>query len=713
MKRNIRNILALTFIFNAVQANAYEETTHEILTRYAVMQSNLYKDASLLNDLGLNIAGPYKTSEGSVGDLATITALGARIEDHGSIRSVFHFFDPQYNNFQGRGLQLPYPSSIPGLGNVIMPSTDWSLEDRGEVQGAPTYPQEFSYRNGQHNFFQALTGATATDRQTAASLMFQTLGNVVHHLQDMGQPQHVRNDQHLHWDGFLNDTNWSFYERYTATLEKTKLPIYICGASPVAPDQCVTDYPVRAPYFPTARQYWHTVGTTTARFIGMAEFTAQNYVSYGTSYSTPAFGGSTAVKNNSDFPLPNGFNRDGSSKKEVIRNVSVTLVDGSSFNGNMTFLEGSVYDEYLNAIIPYKKLASPSFLNNWYLTKGMWKKVFTENTRTYDDAYSILLPRAVAFSTGLINNFFRGRIDLRKTSTANGWQIVNTSSYPMNGSFSVYAEDRSSTRKSIYPEFPYQLSAGQAVSIDITMPTDGVTKLIAVFRGKIGDDGDPSLASGYWTTAGKVISHNVPPEPEIVIVGASAINNLANSRRAFRWSSIMGVKNLGIGTGALTTEAFGVSANGRVVVGISTGPKTVGCESCTNPWNGSNQGSFSTLVDIATAWRDGNSPYYLNGGAGTYSAAWTANADGSQIYGEGFVPMYNAVRSITWSGLTPTVHTTVGVFQKNSLTSADGSITLTKVGMRAAYIKNGVTTIIPLPSNHDWSEARHVVLIPR
>jgi hypothetical protein len=700
MNKYAGNLIAAALLFGCSLSWGYEETTHQVLTRFAVRQSFLYKDPTLLDGLDLSVVGPYTSSEGSPEDAGEIVAVGARIEDHGSTRSVNHFFDPQYQNFTGRGLVLG-----PVLGAK---SPDFILDDIDFFNRV-----DFSYKDGQHNFYRVLTAKTPAERQNAASAMLEAVGHVVHHIQDMAQPQHVRNDQHLHWEKWLNNTQSSYYERSTEEKNETVIPSYICGTTSPTPDQCTTDYPIRAPYFATAREYWYNAGTQVPRFIGMADFTAQNYVSYGTQYQTPYSGEGTEFRNYPGFPLPNGLNHDGTPKKLVHRMVSVKLVDGTLYQGWMEFVEGSVYDEYQPRPLLDRKLATVSFLNNWYVPRGIPRRVFTENSLTYEDAYPILLPRAVAFSSGLINHFFRGRIDLRMGENDTKWIIENKSSLPMAGKFSVYSEDANGLRTQILPEFSRALAAGENHSVSLNIPVS-TTKLIAAFRGRIGGEGDESVSyptTGWWTVTGKVTKYS---PPEIVIVGAAAIDSKVNSRRAFKWSSKTGLTMLPIGVGALTTEAFGVSQNGKVVVGISTGPKIGNCgPACTNPWNGENHGTYYSTENVATRWINGGAAYYLNGNSNEYSAAWRANADGSQIYGEGYVPLnVNAVRSMTWSSAQLiTIHNTAGVFSKNILTSDDGSVVLTRVGKLAAYVKNGVTKIIPVPNGYDWSEARHVVLI--
>jgi hypothetical protein len=42
----------------------------------------------------------------------------------------------------------------------------------------------------------SLTETTKVDREKNAALLFRTLGQVIHLVQDMAQPQHTRNDPH-------------------------------------------------------------------------------------------------------------------------------------------------------------------------------------------------------------------------------------------------------------------------------------------------------------------------------------------------------------------------------------------------------------------------------------------------------------------------------------------------------------------------------------
>src|SRR4029079_3052981 len=113
------------------------------------------------------------------------------------------------------------------------------LEDAGSF-----LTQTNSYRDARNYLYEALTGPTELERRKSFGLMFQTLGQVIHHLQDMAQPQHVRNDAHCDsticqmFDPRLYSP--SQYERYTdldtaADPIRVNLPFLTSGFSPVYP----------------------------------------------------------------------------------------------------------------------------------------------------------------------------------------------------------------------------------------------------------------------------------------------------------------------------------------------------------------------------------------------------------------------------------------------------------------------------------------------
>ena len=181
-KLQIAAVLVLSF--HACWSLGYEPATHSNLSEAALRRSVLVASPSKLAGLGLKTSiedagDTFPNSEGETGQfILNLVRFGANWEDtRGKLQATRHFYNPV------DGSKL-----LPLIGET---SPDWALEDKGLKDG-----QAYSYRLMRRNFFKALTDPAKADRDIAWGLTFQTLGHVMHHLQDMAQPQHVRSDSH-------------------------------------------------------------------------------------------------------------------------------------------------------------------------------------------------------------------------------------------------------------------------------------------------------------------------------------------------------------------------------------------------------------------------------------------------------------------------------------------------------------------------------------
>ena len=163
---------------------AYNLDTHEALSRAAFEQSGIAATLESLygveatdrfrGPLPFSLLSEPRTPEDWI-------VQGARDEDH-LLRPVNHFWNPLTDT----------PLTVGGfpLGNR---APDWALEDRTGFTS-----QRYSYRDAREAFAAALTASDPTARERAWGHTFYALGHVIHLLQDMAQPQHTRNDQHIH-----------------------------------------------------------------------------------------------------------------------------------------------------------------------------------------------------------------------------------------------------------------------------------------------------------------------------------------------------------------------------------------------------------------------------------------------------------------------------------------------------------------------------------
>jgi hypothetical protein len=162
----------------------------------------------------------------------------------------------------------------------------------------------------------------------------------------------------------------------------------------------------------------------------------------------------------------------------------------------MAFVFGDIYDGQTQTSVTSKKLATFSLLDKPLQAMGQ-KAVLSINSAVFEDNYPILLPRAVAFSAGLINHFFTGRVDLIHNPPVGGdsvhqmnstWSIINKSNEVMNGVFALYYEDGSGNRQLVAnASWTGSLNSGQATPA-LPEPPSTVKKLIAVFKGTIGQE---------------------------------------------------------------------------------------------------------------------------------------------------------------------------------------------------------------------------------
>jgi len=188
MKNNF--IAILVILLSAQTSLAYEINTHIKLSDEAVNASTLSKDQATLTSLGLKSVDdkkdvfPNSKDPNKPRTVRELIQDGADFEDDTDPikRPLNHFFDPIRNK----------PLNIIGVPLLNETSPDWALEDNKEIT-----KQAFSFKDARDYLYKALILSTKDARKKHFALTFQTLGQVIHHIQDMAQPQHVRNDQHL------------------------------------------------------------------------------------------------------------------------------------------------------------------------------------------------------------------------------------------------------------------------------------------------------------------------------------------------------------------------------------------------------------------------------------------------------------------------------------------------------------------------------------
>ena len=399
-----RGLAALTLI-HALGAHAYELETHADISEIALGSSDLRLPTTLtrlgLRPLPLGDATQrFINSQGQALSINELVRFGARWEDDAAAaQALRHFYDP----VNDRALDIGGAGS-----SLIAKSPDWALED------VTTYiPQINSYRDAREYLYTALTRSGQSDRRKYFGLVFQSLGHVIHHLQDMAQPQHVRNEPHCdHWmcEALVPRAYApSQYEKYTdldvpgdrLRQIRVNLPFLEAGSSPVYPGPNAATVAFKKP-----RDFWRTTtpGSSILQGQGIAEYTNRNFFSAAT-IALPYL--SPEAPTVTEWYSP-----------QDVRNVE-ELLPGTTLRGKVRFWSRPVNDAVTGTIETNERAITDGLLDSdlaaiYSTTSTNGYLVYALNRFTFDAAHRFLIPRAVAYSAGLINYFFRGQLDIRQ-----------------------------------------------------------------------------------------------------------------------------------------------------------------------------------------------------------------------------------------------------------------------------------------------------------
>jgi hypothetical protein len=521
-------IFFLVFLLSALNAQAYEVSTHRAMNQ-AIANHSILSKSDAVDQLGLpglekNIPSLNQTviglfAEGGVfedGDLR-----GVSIGGYNQCRVFNHFFDPQYNKGGGRGLEV-----LKGFvkGN---PSPRWALGDTGQLTDntfvgytsacASTPGKNFnSYVDASVSFYKYYTSASVFEREQALGDMLRSLGAVVHHIEDMGQPQHTRNDTHTHGDRGLQgllygeDPYAAQYERYFFHKKLESVDQIESLMFCATPTESCSGYST-VPDFDSAEDFWWSTGTGLGykgRLRGMADFTSQNFTSSGTQFYSGLSVGSGEYNFYPDaqFQFPGLKDQETYSSRQLVSEkvVHINPFNGNSIAGSRQYYVGTGYDGLTNAKTPTIYFGMLPGLNSFSYLSGDVRLMHDD--KVIANNVSILLPRIGSFGVGLLNHFFRARIKVARGSGNNKWVITNAGSKALDGSVELYVRDKDVQRQVLARSAFSQAPGGVAtlISTESVDPGANSKDLIAVFYGKAGVEGNTSLnpADGFTSSPG-------------------------------------------------------------------------------------------------------------------------------------------------------------------------------------------------------------------
>lgn len=446
MRKVLLFVLALWTISRVVLlptlAEGFDLRAHDAMSLRAVAESGL--DGYLKDQLGLREGTSTVISNSSTSRTIELwIRLGSQLEDS-SVRPLHHFHNPT-RTWDQAGLRV---TDIQTGQSAVL----WGQE-RHQAPGG-----QHSWHDARTSFLRALTTETDVARQGAYAETFQSLGHLLHLLQDTAVPAHTRNDPHLVLFGIGDQ------ERFEAWAEEAQsLNIILAGPRWRFDPSILALPPNPLAPVPIARildteRYRQTGVPEAGTNIGLAEYSSANFFSDDTIFSGLPFPRESSV----DLSPTVETNANGRPRRYFVK-----IQDGE---------------------VGYR-IAVPSVLYGTLQAafSDQWKEL---DDLVFEDYARLLFSRAVGYGAGLLEYFFRGTLDFEvkldaTDPTQREIRITNTSTEAMDGAFTIYAEDASGIRSPVVT-FPLNLPSGTGSEPLTFTPPPGVRAYALVFQGTLG-----------------------------------------------------------------------------------------------------------------------------------------------------------------------------------------------------------------------------------
>jgi len=465
-------LVALGLIANG--AAAYEVETHSAVSAEAaersIITSYLSEHLGISSTQKLDVGS--RTYEGNDGSPAGWIQEGSVREDDKwpplpppqYLRPANHFYNPLTQSGY-TGWWPPFPVVFG------VPSVDWGLDSAGN---------DYSWSLARQHLYNGLTLENKSARERELALTFRCVGQVIHLVEDLAQPQHTRNDSHI---------AGSLYEKYTADHLVDTILNQLPSYGPVYPEENGTS-------FYGARDFWHS---PTGK--GLADYSNRGFVSAGTNFDAlPQQQPLTeyAIFPHQGFPFPNG--QDAvvwSAGIEDLWSTESGVPPPAGLTGEIDFVSTPVQDVYRPEQSERNDFTSTYSVFDPDLEKDGQPLTFTLNRYSFEAAWRLLIPRAVGYSAGLLNYFFRGAFSVHVTNAEMGqYAVRNDTAEPMNGTLGIYYDDAKGNRLHIADR---QITLGPAGRPDNIQPFQFTAAASdtcirgpyqGVFRGQLGLEAD-------------------------------------------------------------------------------------------------------------------------------------------------------------------------------------------------------------------------------
>jgi len=296
----------------------------------------------------------------------------------------------------------------------------WAFEPAGE-QG---FTGNYSWYDVETYFYNALTAENEFDRQAYFARMFRGLGQLMHLVQDLSVPEHVRDDGHVFYNyefwldkigtrGNIYFAGGNIYLRNYRNLEETvqipsdDIPFVFLDPELFETSMHQLSHIPVANLFDTNTYNGENPDDTINKSVGLSEYTNANFISPDTMSS---FG---TAPGTGDLPYPRVIFDNADSTSSICRFDAPDPSDGetSKYYSKIRhgehvqyFLRAYLRNNFMDATCQY----APETCKEW------WQDTIKDN-RVYANYAQKLIPRAVGYSAQLMQYFFEDRIRISMT----------------------------------------------------------------------------------------------------------------------------------------------------------------------------------------------------------------------------------------------------------------------------------------------------------
>ncbi len=261
----------------------------------------------------------------------------------------------------------------------------------------------YSWLDVRDYYYNALKSTDKTTKDTNFAQTFRGVGQLMHLVQDMSVPEHSRNDGHYlpTYEEYVRDNS-------TALSAAIQSPFFF-NISALSQLSVFPNAPVPIANLFDTNQYDGTnPGITTTPNIGLSEYSNANFVSPQTLFKDFTYPSKNTSVQVVDYDYPDPFNAGNYVKRQYYKKVA----DGET-NGGIG---------YRLAGVDYLKLYRDATLSPTQNEQIM--VIPPMDDYVYADYASLLLPRAVGYSAGLLNYFFRGDVKISDIAEQGSGQSI-------------------------------------------------------------------------------------------------------------------------------------------------------------------------------------------------------------------------------------------------------------------------------------------------